>query len=269
MPAPPDVSVIIPTHRREDLLLLAVSSALRQERVRVQVVVLDDTAEGSARSAIAQLADERVTYIKREVPSQGRPSLVRNEGMRRAEAPLLHFLDDDDELCDDALASLMDPLQKSHVGMSFGIVDPRGEDDAAVANERRYFHRAAESARRCGASRSRLAKEILFGTVPFVTSSCLIRRDVARELGGFDEHMALCEDFEFFLRASRGYGAAFVDRAVLRRRTGLPSLSREANARQWRDAYARIHRRYRSRFGIGEFYALKAWATVERLTRKS
>jgi len=44
-----DVSVIVPTHRREKLVVRAVASALAQRDTRLEVLVLDDTDEGSAR----------------------------------------------------------------------------------------------------------------------------------------------------------------------------------------------------------------------------
>src|SRR5271170_3403582 len=93
-----EVSVIIPTFHREKLVVDAVESALRQEGVTLEVIVLDDSPSGSASKAIEAIDDVRVRYVKREVPSGGRPALVRNEGSRLARGRFLHFLDDDDVL---------------------------------------------------------------------------------------------------------------------------------------------------------------------------
>ena len=87
-----------PTFRRPTQVVEAVTSALGQEGVRVEVLVLDDSPEGSARAPIAALADARVTYRHRETPTGGNPSRVRNDGWPHARGRFVHFLDDDDHV---------------------------------------------------------------------------------------------------------------------------------------------------------------------------
>jgi len=263
----PDVSVIVPTHRREKLVVRAVASALSQRDTRLEVLVLDDTEEGSAREAIASISDPRVVYIKRETPSRGRPALVRNEGIQRANGRFLHFLDDDDALHDDALAWLRAPLEaQPGVGTAFGVVDPFGDDAEVLARERSHYSQAASSARKCNGSRLKFSREILFGTAPFINSACLIRRDVARAIGGYDGSLAMAEGYEFFLRAIRAHGAVFVDRPVLRHQTGLPSLCQNVEPGVWSATYRAMYDMYRTRYGILEFFALRAWARLARLS---
>src|SRR4051812_6402188 len=106
LPMPVDVSVITPTFRRPAQVVEAVKSALTQEGVSVEVLVLDDSPEGSAREGIEGLGDRRVTYRKREVPSGGNPGAVRNEGWPLASGRFVHFLDDDDRMAQGALKAL-------------------------------------------------------------------------------------------------------------------------------------------------------------------
>src|SRR5690606_25399944 len=80
-----DVSVITPTHHREELVVQAVKSVLAQRGVSVECIVLDDAPDASARDAIATIGDERVRYIARNEPSGGRPALVRNQGAALAQ----------------------------------------------------------------------------------------------------------------------------------------------------------------------------------------
>src|SRR5690606_28623032 len=68
-----DVSVIIPTFHRERELVEAIDSALSQQGVEVEVIVLDDSPEASARSVAAAIDDPRVRYVARATPSGGRP----------------------------------------------------------------------------------------------------------------------------------------------------------------------------------------------------
>ena len=133
-----DVTVIMPTFRREKLVVEAITSALDQTGVSLEVVVLDDTAEGTAREAVGGIADPRVRYVKRDVPSGGRPAVARNEGMQMARGAFLHCLDDRRRrLYEGALAALHEPLARDPaLGVSYGYVVPFGDDPAAVEQER-------------------------------------------------------------------------------------------------------------------------------------
>ena len=77
MAAPPSVSIVITTFRREKLVPEAIASALAQPGSR-EVLVYDDSAEGTARAVVEGLGTPDVTYHKCEAPSGGRPGLVRN-----------------------------------------------------------------------------------------------------------------------------------------------------------------------------------------------
>src|ERR1700727_1098022 len=91
-----DVSVVIPTFRRPALLREAIASALQDRDLEIEVLVLDDSPEGSAADTVAAIADPRVHYFKCDPPSGGKPAQVRNLGVQRAEGRFIHFLDDDD-----------------------------------------------------------------------------------------------------------------------------------------------------------------------------
>src|SRR5689334_18634409 len=98
-----DVSVVMPTHKREKEVVEAIRSVLRQEGVNVEVIVLDDTPEGTARASVEGIGDARVRYLVNDPPSKGRPAVVRNYGATLAKGRYVHFLDDDDMLAEGAL----------------------------------------------------------------------------------------------------------------------------------------------------------------------
>lgn len=260
----PDVSVIVPTFRREAALVRAVESGLAQDGVAVEVIVVDDSPEGSARAAVESL-DSRVRYVHRDEPSGGRPALVRADGARLARGRYLLFLDDDDVLEPGALGALANALDERRTlatppGVAFGVVTPVADDPAVLAHERRYFDVAAERARH-RRTRYGLAAALLFHDSLLVCSACMIRRDLAERVR-WDPEIAYCEDGDFFLRAIRADGFVFVDRPVLRYRAGESSLMHTALRRRdaMRASYARIHEKYRRAHGPFEFWALRAAA---------
>src|SRR5271155_2191838 len=95
-----DFSVVIPTYRRPIELAEAIRSVLNQSGVRVEILVVDDSPEESARKTVESFRDVRVTYLKNPEPTGGVPSVVRNLGWPRTTGTFAHFLDDDDIVTD-------------------------------------------------------------------------------------------------------------------------------------------------------------------------
>jgi glycosyltransferase involved in cell wall biosynthesis len=262
----PAVSVVLPTFRREGLLSEAVASALVQRGILLEVIVADNSPEGSARSVLEAIPDPRMRYVH-VPPCEGRVGRVRNAGARDARGPFVLFLDDDDLLPPGALRALADALDEHpDAGLAFGVIEPFGPNAARVAEEARYFEDAAARARRLRGRRG-FTREMLFHPALVAASAVMMRLDALRAAGGFDETMRAWEDGECFLRVARLRGAVFVDRPVARRRIGHPAivstLFRQTDGRaRVLEAYRYIHRRYRRTFGSTEFYALKV---VDRL----
>jgi glycosyltransferase involved in cell wall biosynthesis len=92
----PTVSVIIPTHDRNDFLERAVRSAAVQSMRPVEIVVTDDLGRSGTKSLCESLASElqvNVIYLRN---AEGGAPLSRNIGAAIATGEYLAFLDDDD-----------------------------------------------------------------------------------------------------------------------------------------------------------------------------
>jgi GT2 family glycosyltransferase len=259
-----DVSIIIPTFRRPAQLVEAISSALAQEFVSVEVLVLDDSPEGSAKHAVEQLAHPRVTYVHRTEPSGGRPALVRNEGFGLSTGRYIHFLDDDDRLAPGASAALANTLDHHRLaGVAFGWVVPFGDDPEALRERQRWFKRAADIARDSH-GRYRTVATILFKGTLMVNSACIIRRECFDALGGFDPALHVYEDVDFWMRAIRKFGHVFVDQPILEYRTGASSLIHDLNG-DWapvRECYRLIQHKYRAEHGALEYAVLHLFSRL-------
>ncbi|MFI1990770.1 glycosyltransferase family 2 protein [Actinoplanes sp. NPDC020271] len=102
MQAEPDVSVVVPTRFRPDLVTRAVRSALAQTHPSLEVVVVVDGPDDATVEALTALGDDRVRV---EVLSErgGAPN-ARNVGAERARGRWTAYLDDDDEWLPQKLA---------------------------------------------------------------------------------------------------------------------------------------------------------------------
>jgi glycosyltransferase involved in cell wall biosynthesis len=107
----PTVSVIIPTHDRNDFLERALRSVSEQVRQPVEVNVVDDLANTDTRDLTTRLYDElemNIQYFENTGENAGAPG-SRNVGSDRAIGEYLAFLDDDDTWDPTYLSHVLDP----------------------------------------------------------------------------------------------------------------------------------------------------------------
>jgi glycosyltransferase involved in cell wall biosynthesis len=268
----PEISVIVPTCRREKELAEALGSVLAQEGARLQVIVVDDSHEGSARDVVARINDQRVSYMRNPTPTGGNPSIVRNLALPHARAPLLHFLDDDDLVPAGHYARAMSAFAaNADVGLIFGTVAPFGSGPAEqLQHEQQYFAQSHRLAVRCRGLATPLAfvGALLFVRALLVCSAGMVRREAALALRGFDARLRVREDVDFYALLIRQFGVRFIDEVSLHYRissngslmhTAFPTPAElESRARLLRDARSITDAKYIARWGRAEFTILKA-----------
>ena len=181
----PEVTVVIPTRDRWGLLeRRALRSALGQEDVRLEVVVVDDGSAEPAPAAIQR--DERVRVVRHEA-SRGVPA-ARNTGIAEAGGAWTAFLDDDDLWAPRKLREQLDRLAGEGAGFVYSDVahvDLAGAvltiDHAPPAGELRDLLLAGH-------------------VIPGAASNIVVRTDLLREVGGFDDRLFILEDPDLALR---------------------------------------------------------------------
>jgi glycosyltransferase involved in cell wall biosynthesis len=259
-----DISIIIPTFHRETQLVEAMTSVLSQRDVALELIVVDDSAEGSARDAAASLSDPRVRYFARSEPSNGRPARARNDGAACAQGRYLYFLDDDDILEQGTLATLSAALDAAPgAGLAFGVVTPFGANEGLLRHNQAYFADARRIALKLRGPRQ-LSAYLTFKSTILVCSACMVRRAAFVAVGGFDAGIPVCEDTELMARIDQSSGHVFVDHPVVRYRTGAPSLMNALaeGDEKLQVSYQRIQEKYRQANGLMQFVAMKIWARI-------
>jgi glycosyltransferase involved in cell wall biosynthesis len=113
MVSSPDVTVVIPTLNRPELVTRAVRSALEQTLREVEVVVVIDGPDEATHKALAAIGDSRLRVL--ELPERGGAPAARNAGVRAARGAFVAFLDDDDEWLPGKLLAQVDLARSSTV----------------------------------------------------------------------------------------------------------------------------------------------------------
>jgi succinoglycan biosynthesis protein ExoO len=100
-----DVSVITPAWNAGKTITRAMTSALSQTGVSVEVIVADDASTDDTGQIMIGFRDERVRYLR--LPVNGGPAAARNAAIDVAQGRWIAVLDADDLLLPDRLAKLV------------------------------------------------------------------------------------------------------------------------------------------------------------------
>jgi glycosyltransferase involved in cell wall biosynthesis len=202
----PTVSVIIPTYNRDWVLKEAIDSVLSQEFDGVELIVVDD---GSTDSTAALLAayGRSITTIHQ---SNAGVSAARNRGAAAATGRWLSFLDSDDLWLPQKLqrqTHFLDTQPQARICQTEEIWIRNGK---RVNPKRRHkkpsgwiFH---PSLSLCLVS----------------PSAVMLEKALFEEMGGFDETLPVCEDYDLWLRISYRYPIFFIDEPLIVKRGGHP-----------------------------------------------
>lgn len=195
-PAPPRarVSVIIPNYNYGRYLGAAAASALGQQDVDVEVIIIDNAStDDSAKVASAVGADPRVRLVLRDV-NIGHVASV-NEGLEMATGEFLCRLDADDLLTPGSLARSVALMREfESVGLVYGYP--------------RHFYGEPPASINTGPVRSWtiwsgpdwVLERCRTGYNCITTPEVLLRTEVLRRVGGIDTRMSVAEDLQWWLR---------------------------------------------------------------------
>jgi glycosyltransferase involved in cell wall biosynthesis len=183
----PDVSVIIPTKSRWSLLsTAALPSALAQEGVDLEVIVVDDGSVDETYKRLEALADPRVRVVRHD-RSRG-VAAARNAGIAVARAPWTAFLDDDDLWSPRKLAVQVAALEHTGAAFAYCSVVVLAEDGTPTE-----LLRAPPAPDLVELLRRRSA--IPAGSSTVVAGTALLRR-----VGGYDDRLTYLEDWDLWIR---------------------------------------------------------------------
>ncbi len=241
----PRVTVIIPTHNREELVGRAVRGVLAQTLSDLEVILVDDASADGTPAAIAQLDDPRLQFV-RLAKNRGQ-SRALNEGIHRALGEWVAFLDDDDEWLPDKLdvqlARVSEVPDASAVycrcflQTSDGLRSPRSHDAMPEGD---------------------ITNDLLRRGFPMTPSAYVVRRGALLEVGGFDEALPASQDLDLWLRLSQaGHRFTSVPEpyVIYHAEHDKPGVS--GNAAAQLRAFVQMDRRWgplmRERLGVEEY----------------
>jgi glycosyltransferase involved in cell wall biosynthesis len=235
-----NVSVVIPTYNCAPRLLHALQSVAEQTYPHVEIVVVDDGSTDDTGDRVSEWTTKSGANVRYVRQSNAGPAAARNHGMRLANGDAIAFLDADDEWHPAKLEKQM-PLLKGDVALVYcanSFVDSNGEP-------------LKNYVRRIELHRGDILLP-LFRDFFLLTSAVIISKAAYQAVGGFDENLAVGEDYEFFLRLARKFHADYVPEELLVRCVRPDSLSRLDYARDARNDIATLEKFVRDHPGFAQ-----------------
>ncbi len=219
----PLVTIIIPVYNREDTILRAVNSVLRQTYTNIEIIIVDDCSTDSTVDVIKKCNDDRIRLVC--LPHNQGANFARNRGIERAKGQFIAFQDSDDEWLEDKLARQISYMLKENLNGSFcPYILCDGE-------KRQIIPYDYENSDFCsGGLEERLKAGNIVGT-----PTLIVKRDVFSQIGLFDEEMARLQDYEFVIRFVKKYRLGYINKPMVKAYKMEKSIS--ADKRALLDAY--------------------------------
>jgi glycosyltransferase involved in cell wall biosynthesis len=235
----PDVTVVIPTRDRADLLARTLDGVAAQEDVSFEVIVVDDGSRDETVRRIERRADSRIRCVSN--PESSGVARARNRGIAEARGRWIAFLDDDDLWSPRKLVEQVAAAEATGAALTFSsalVIDKRGRllrlDAPPVEG---------------------LAERLLVrNVIPAGSSNVLAQTDQIQSLGGFDDRLHSMADWDLWIRlahagpaaACREYHLAYLEHAGSMRTGDIYAKRKEFAllTEKHRDACARVGVRF-------------------------
>ena len=214
------VSVILPVYNGEKYVAKAIESVLAQEYPVHEIIVVDD---GSSDGTPGILARYSGRIVAKRITNSG-ASNARNVGMRLASGDVLAFLDHDDVWFRSYLKTHLEALSRHpEIGLSCCnyVSRPVGMKGRLVPHFLKLPSLKGFRGPVMLDPFPHLFQECFIGT----TSSVLVRKELAQKVGFFNEKYPICQDYDYWLRASRVTGFIVLDDILLHKRVHGANIS--------------------------------------------
>lgn len=215
------VSVIIPSFNHVAFVEQAIRSVWSQDYGNLELIVVDDcSTDATAEIVERMLRDSPIPmHLIRKTKNSGVSNSL-NTGIALATGDWLAFLSSDDF------------FSPGRISRQIAVATQIGEDCACIHGDALQvdeFGQALGRINRPGPispARGNAFDQLILGTGRIITTTAIVRRDIAIAIGGFDETL-VAEDFDFYLRLSRRSPFVFLDDVMTNVRVSPKSLGRQ------------------------------------------
>lgn len=204
----PAVTVVVAAHNAAETISEAIDSIISQTFHDWEMIVVDDASTDGTSRILATYADDSRIQVIRSDHNLG-SGASRNLALNVAKGKYVLVQDADDVSRPNRMQLLLDQFAwDSSLGAVSGQVGEFGSWGGPVASSWPTRRSDIESRRKRG-------------QMPLAHPASMFRRDLAIDVGGYDEACRRAQDYALFMRMS-GWGMVCVPEIVLNYRTVRP-----------------------------------------------
>ena len=187
--ATPLVSIVIAYYNGQQYIREAIASALAQTHPAIELLVVDDGSTDEAHQFLLGIPGPAVIR-----QPNGGVAVARNRGLHEARGDYLIYLDQDDRLLPEAVASHLRAIPPgTRPGLVFAAI--REIDAAGQVTGRPYV---------CTPRRDYFLSMLESNPI-HCPAAAMISREAMLTLGGMDPDVAPSEDFDLYMRLAHRY----------------------------------------------------------------
>ena len=188
----PFVTVVTPTFNRDQLIGRAIKSVMNQTYRNWELIIIDDGSTDNTYNVVQEYIkkDQRIHYFYQN--NQGQ-SVARNNGIFQSKGDLIAFLDSDNYWLPDKLSEQIkywNQYPDYDIVYSDGYVIDEHDNRIPRKLPRRFSGNILPQL---------LQKNFVSNNTALAKKGCFL------EMGGFDEELTICEDFDLWLRFATRY----------------------------------------------------------------
>ena len=191
-----EISVIIPTYNRCDLLKRAINSVIKQTITPKEIIIVDNGSTDQTYQMVSSLFPEINYFIEKK---RG-VSAARNKGILESKSKWIAFLDSDD-------AWKPTKLEKQ---MEFSIFN---QDKYRIIHTDETWYRNKKflnQLKKHKKSGGNIFKNSL-QLCCISPSSVVLKKQIFDDYGLFDENLEVCEDYDMWIRITAKEEVGFLD----------------------------------------------------------
>jgi len=226
MKAVPRVSVYLPTHNRAISLGEAAASVLAQDYPDLELLIVDDASTDDTPRVAEKLRRQDPRVRVWTLPASRGAAAARNVAIGQAAGEFATGIDDDDLMLPGRVTGLVAAHQERFAFVRSGFLHERGGWRRPVFAKPRTITLA----------------ELLHYNL--VGNQALVRTERLRAVGGYDESLVACQDYDLWTRLVLRYGPALRiggPSYVFREAAEADSITRSPRALEGARQYAHKH----------------------------
>ena len=196
------ITAIIPTFNRRDFIIHAIKSIQNQTISVNEIIVIDD---GSSDKTYDQIKNLNIKYIYQK--NKG-VSCARNTAIKEAKNNWIAFLDSDDTWNNTKIQEQIN-YHKQHPNILLSHTNELWIRNEKIINQKAHHKKPHGFCFLDNISSCKIG-----------ISTLLIHKNVFNNIGLFDEHLKVCEDYDLWLRISKIYEIGYINKKLTTKYAG-------------------------------------------------